>query len=441
MLIRVKQFLVEKKRSLAFRILFYFILAMIVFGLILGFNFANRLKPHFKNEVLPNIARYLEYVLQDIGEPPDIDRAGKLAAELPFEMRIEGPGVNWSSRANIRPISTFQLYQAPHPYRQFKIGSRRHGHYVLTERGGYQYLFVVDNQFHERFRYRQSILFLLLGGTLVILYFFIRRLLRPVGIMSNQVSRIGAGEFDQQLEVKGNDDLSKLANGINNMSVRIKSMLDAKAALLLAISHELRSPITRMRVNIELLENSSTRFTLIDDIKEMEQLISNLLESERLSTHRSELNRITCDIADIIEEVISRHFPDLEIQSSLSPTEGLVDPFRIQLLIKNLLDNAKRYATEETRPVRVSLIQQRDQAIINISDSGPGINAEDLEHITEPFYRSDTARQRRTGGYGLGLYLCKLIVEAHSGELDIKSEIGKGTSITITLPLPHSAAV
>ena len=101
--------------------------------------------------------------------------------------------------------------------------------------------------------------------------------------------------------VSGEDELAHLATGINDMSAQIKSMLDSKAGLLLAISHELRSPLTRMRVNLELLGKSDTQRSLIDDIREIEHLLSSILESEKLNTAHASLNRTSCDLAQVIE--------------------------------------------------------------------------------------------------------------------------------------------
>jgi len=435
MLNNLRQYLRIKRASLIFRLLFYFILSMIIVASILSINFTSRIKPHFKNDLLPNLARYIEYVVDDIGLPPDLDKARLLAFDLPFEIRIEGPDTNWSSQSEIQSINHFELEQAPHPYQKYYIG-HEHGEFVLmVEKQTYRYLFVVDSSFKSGSKKRHWILFISLGGTLFVLYIFIRRMFRPIATISQQVRNIGAGKLDTPIEIHGEDELAQLAQGINDMALQIKTMLESKASLLLAISHELRSPMTRMRVNLELLERSETRDTLIDDVREMEHLVTNILESERLNTSHAPLNRCELNLAKTIEEVIKEYFPGENIYKDLSPVIATFDEVRIKLLIKNLLDNACSYSEEGETPVVIKLEQEADFLSLQISDSGSGISDADLRHITEPFYRVDAARQRSTGGYGLGLYLCKLIVEAHEGQINFESSLGEGTTVNVRLPV------
>ncbi|MFA9420567.1 MAG: ATP-binding protein [Gammaproteobacteria bacterium] len=430
-----RDYLRVKRQSLVFRLLFYFVVSMVIVAMILAFNFTSRIKPHLKNDLLPNLARYIEYVVDDIGSPPDLMKASSLARSLPFELRIEGPEVKWSSQSTIVEINTYKLEQAPGPYQRYYIGSRHNEYFVRLDKGGFSYLFLVDSDFRSGTRKRHWILFLLLGGTLFLLYLLIRRMFRPIAMISQQVGKIGAGELDKPIEIRGDDELAQLARGINEMSAQIKSMLESKAALLLAISHELRSPITRMRVNLELLDDSDVRNSLIEDTREMEHLVSNILESERLNTNYAPLNRSQMDLAETIEDVIKEFFPMENISQELTPAAVFFDKVRMRLLIKNLLDNACRYSGNENTAVEIKLGCQSDSLVLQVSDQGPGIDKEDLQHITEPFYRADAARQRSTGGYGLGLYLCRLIVEAHAGSIEIQSSPGNGTRVIVRLPL------
>lgn len=431
---KFRDYLRLKRQSLVFRLLFYFVLSMVVVAFILAFNFSSRIKPHLKNDLLPNLARYIEYVVDDIGSPPNLMKASSLTRSLPFELRIEGPEVEWSSQSTMMAINTYKLEQAPGPYQRYYIGSRHNEYFVRLNKGGFSYLFLVDSDFRSGTRKRHWFFFSLLGGTLFILYLLIRRMFRPIALISRQVGKIGAGELDKPIEVRGDDELAQLARGINEMSAQIKSMLESKAALLLAISHELRSPITRMRVNLELLDASDIRNSLIEDTREMEHLVSNILESERLSTNYAPLNQSQIDLAETIEDVVKEFFPMENIEQELTPVSVFFDRVRMRLLIKNLLDNACRYSADKKTVVEVKLERRSDSLVLQVSDQGPGIDEEDLQHITEPFYRADSARQRSTGGYGLGLYLCKLIVEAHAGSIEIQSSPGNGTRVIVRFP-------
>jgi signal transduction histidine kinase len=431
-----------KWQSLIFRLLFYFVLSMVAIAIVMATSFTNRIKPHFRNEILPNVEQYIEYLIRDIGIPPDLIVAQQLANDLPFELRIEGPMVNWSSSFELKSIDQHEFRPAPPPYDDVYTGHRHEKHrrssFLLIEKKEYRYLFAMDNSFREGSERRHWVLFLVLGGILIFLYLAIRRMFRPVQTMSHHVELIGTGDLEHKLEVGGRGELAQLASGINSMSAQIKSMLDSKSGLLLAISHELRSPLTRMRVNLELLDQSEVQQQLIEDIHEMESLVTTILESERLNNKHSVLSLSYCDVSDLIAEVVDVHPWRKRIKTDLLSVKLQVDPLRIKLLLKNLLDNACQYSDEVTDEIEIGLNLTDSKVIIHVQDHGQGIDVEEIPRLTEAFYRPDSSRQRHTGGYGLGLYLCKLIVSAHNGQIVIESEPGKGTRVTVEIPLDNS---
>ncbi len=423
-----------KWQSLVFRLLFYFLLSMLAIGLILAASFAYRFQPHFRSDILPNVERYIEYIIADIGSPPDLETAANLAASLPFEIRVEGPGVNWSSTPRLRPVVSYRLRPAPPPYEGVFIGHYRRDELLLVERAGYRYLFTLDERFNRGSRQRFWVLFVILGSALFLLYLAIRRLFRPITAISEQVDKIGDGDLAQKLDETSSRELAMLAGGINRMSERIRSMLDSKSGLLLAISHELRSPLTRMRVNLELLEPGDTQRQLIEDLREMETLVGAILESERLNDRHAPLNKSPCVLQELVESVITTHACGDRIRADLEPVEAEVDSLRLRLLLKNLLDNACRYSQPEDGPIDVVLRARAAVFEIVVVDAGIGIEAGEIPRLTEAFYRPDSARQRDTGGYGLGLYLCRLIAAAHGGEMHIESKPGQGTKVTVSIP-------
>ena len=277
-----------------------------------------------------------------------------------------------------------------------------------------------------------------MGLIFFLLYLAIRRMFRPIEAMSQQLRRIGEGDLEQDIDVAGNSELAQLAAGINHMAARIESMLEGKSALLLAISHELRSPITRMRVNLELLDESDVRQKMIDDLRAMEDLMATILESEKLNSGHAPLNLETCNLRALINEVINSHACATRIESSLEPIVAEIDSMRFKLLAKNLIDNGCQYSGEADGVIEVRLRGEAERFIFEVRDHGPGIDAEQVSRLTEAFYRPDSARTRESGGYGLGLYLCQLIVTAHGGLLDIESEPGTGTRVIVRLPLDNS---
>jgi len=432
------EFLARRWHSLVFRLLLYFSLAILALALVLAFSFSQRLRPHVQQQILPNVERYLDYLVSDIGNPPDLAIARDLAANLPFEVRIEGQGIEWASSAGIGPIGSYRFKAAPTPYESIYYGHSRRQELVMIERNGLRYLFVVEDGFRRGSERRHWLLFMGLGVILLLLYLGIRRLFRPIAALSEQVRKIGEGDLEQSLDMVNKGELGMLVEGVNRMSSQIRLMLENKSGLLLAISHELRSPLTRMRVNLELLDDSDVRSQLIADSREMENLLGAILESEKLSSGHAPLTRVRVDLAQLVGAVVDVHPGRERIRCELSAVQLEIDELRIKLLIKNLLDNALQYSEPAGQAVQVLLHSSPAAAILEVVDQGIGIAADELPRLGEAFYRPDSARQRNTGGYGLGLYLCRLICAAHGGELCIESVPGRGTRVIVSLPMDNS---
>jgi len=237
--------------------------------------------------------------------------------------------------------------------------------------------------------------------------------------------------------VRGNDELGRLAGQINTMAGELRHMLDAKRALLLSISHELRSPLTRARLNAELVDDGPSRDALLRDLGEMRELISDLLESERLAAGHAALQREPVDLAALIEIAVHEQVPvdvalDLDLDADLGTVE--VDPARWRLLVRNLVGNALRHGHP---PLEVRLCRAADGLVFTVRDHGPGVPSEALAQLGEAFYRPDAARGRSSGGVGLGLYLCRLVAQAHGGRLSARSA-APGLEVTVRIPVPEA---
>jgi signal transduction histidine kinase len=176
----------------------------------------------------------------------------------------------------------------------------------------------------------------------------------------------------------------------------------------------------------------------MQDVGEMERLIADLLESERLNTRHSKLQLAEVDLAELASGVVHSDLPGQAGRITFQQPTGAVrvqaDSTRLRLLIKNLLENALRYTPPDGSPVELSVAATGDAVEIRVRDHGRGMSPQELSRATEPFYRADPARSRVTGGLGLGLYLCRRIAEAHGGSLKISSEMGCGTQVVVRLP-------
>jgi signal transduction histidine kinase len=428
----------KKRHSLSGKLILLFIVMAFVFVMLVSGGIRHAFQGHFKDNIQPHITQYLEYVNADIGTPPDRTRAQELADRLNLEIQIIDKQGHWSSSGRLSMIDDLEIE------RGFQVNGKQYfhaedgqQHYLMARDRETTLLFNVPNMGDQRKGFKGWYPIIILLFLLLLLYFATRRLFAPLDTIKDGVQKFGAGNMDHRIHIRRKDELGELANSFNAMANDIQQMLDAKRQLLLAISHELRSPLTRMRVAVELLDDDDKKVQIVQDINEMESLIEELMETERLSSRHTKLNKARNDLVELVNEVVAANFDDAGITTDLpeTPVQLDVDAARIKLLLKNLLDNAVRHTPETSEAPEIQLTVDKQKIIITVTDHGNGIEAMHLPHLMEPFYRVDSSRQRETGGYGLGLYLCRMIIEAHDGELQIESETGKGTQVTVKLPL------
>ena len=215
------------------------------------------------------------------------------------------------------------------------------------------------------------------------------------------------------------------------------ALIATKEHLLRDVSHELRSPLTRMKVALEFVKESKTRDLVRSDIQEMEEMITHILDAARMHHDHSRLNLRKIDLAKVIDYVAAlyrQQRPGVAFSSASPSVLCMADSEQITIVLKNILDNAIKYSPKDSKPVRISTYIKDEWAVVEVEDSGTGITPDALRYIWEPFYRADKSRSKDTGGYGLGLSLCKTIIEAHGGAIDIRSIYGKGTTVSFTLP-------
>ena len=433
----MKKILNKIRRSLTLRMMLLFLITALAISFILHLTLGLALKSQFETNLMPHILQYQHYIRKEIGTPPNISRAAGIAKRIPVDIYIHGPVINWASTG--APFDPREIEFKQHGKRRFQHGEWN-GRVFLRSQSGADTVYLsfkrrAGQGGPGRLIFMLAILTVL--GVLFLSYLGMRRLFKPVGTIQQGVRRIGSGELQHRIAVDRNDELGELANSINTMADDIEGMLNAKRELLLAISHELRSPLTRSRVSAELLDDPAARDRINKDIDEMEQLISELLESERLNSRHASLNLVPVNPNDAIMDVLRNNFSTLDIAINLQAdnTAIMLDESRLRLLVRNLLSNATRHNCKEHGQVEIMTKTEKNEINIIVSDHGEGIAEEHLPHLTEPFYRADPSRQRKTGGYGLGLYLCRMIAEAHGGSLKINSEPNIGTTVTCCMSM------
>ncbi|MBQ0958490.1 HAMP domain-containing protein [Ideonella sp. 4Y11] len=403
--------------SIKWRILVVFGLLGLAVSAMFAFGAQRAFAVGWRDAARPLLTDYLAHLAQDVtggGDTPDLARAQALVERLPLTLRIDGPRLQWNSH----PAA---VKEPERGLAQLLSATTADGH-VLH--------FGLDSGAIERRpRFFVGVLLALLGAV-SLAWWTLRRLLRPLDDIGAGAQRFGQGDFSQPIPVRhahAPDELGTLAQTINTMGQDIHRMLEAKRALLLAISHELRSPLTRARLNAELLpeegEAGAQRAALLRDLQEMASLITDLLESERLASRHAALQREPTDLPTlaqgVLQELSQRHAAAAQVRmdSQGDLDRVAVDPSRLRLLLRNLLDNALRHAGDAPLPPELLLRRDGNTIHIAVRDHGAGVDDAHLQRLSEPFYRPDSARTRTAGGVGLGLTLCRLVAEAHGGRL------------------------
>lgn len=281
-------------------------------------------------------------------------------------------------------------------------------------------------------------------------YPIIRRLTLRLEALQRGVERWGAGDLSARLNADGHDEVAFLAARFNHAAERIETLMNSHKALLANASHELRSPLARIRMSLELLGTdvaSPHRIEISRSIHELDQLIDEILLASRLDARRSSTEPFEAlDLTGLAAEECARVHAELSAELKTGPHldatgHSLVvqgSPRLLRRLIRNLLENARRYSTGEVSLV-LSQVGTGSEAlaVITINDRGPGVPPAQRERIFEPFYRLPGASERE-GGVGLGLALVKSICERHGGSVRCEARAGGGASFVVTLPMGNA---
>ena len=415
------------KRSLGMRLVLLFLLLALATTATFLAGMQRALSGGWIGVVRPLVADYVDRLVAEMGSPPNVARAQGLVQRLPLSVRIEGPAVQFDSHPQRRAWHRGPERDADDEGRWLLQRQTADGHRITFGLG--------DRGWVNRPRtigwFTLAMLLLLTAAA----YGYVRHLFRPLDDIRSGAQRFGQGQFDTPIPVRRGDELGDLAEQVNTMAHDIRAMLEAQRGLLLAVSHELRSPLTRARLNAELVAPSDERDALLRDLGTMRDLINDLLESERLAAGHAALQRERCDLNALVRTLVAEQFPAATLRLELAPQlpTAELDPVRLRLALRNLIDNALRHgAATDTPPcLRTALAGGRLE--LSVRDFGPGVDDAHLAHLSEAFYRADAARQRSTGGVGLGLYLCRLVAQAHNGTLRIRNA-QPGLELTLSLP-------
>ncbi|HSV52223.1 MAG TPA: ATP-binding protein [Burkholderiaceae bacterium] len=265
-------------------------------------------------------------------------------------------------------------------------------------------------------------------------YPIVRRLTQRLENLRRGVERWGEGDLSARVPVTGTDEVAFLAQRFNHAAARVEALVKSHKSLLANASHELRSPLTRIRMGLELMgsqPSSAFRDEIARNIAELDQLIDEILLSSRLDAKEVDLGTVEAvDLVGLAAEECAR--ADAELQLPPDTGELVVQgvPRLLRRVVRNLLENARRYSDGD---VQVQVGLEGGRAVLRVRDRGPGVPADQHERIFEPFYRLPGASERH-GGVGLGLALVKSIAQRHGGTVHCEAREGGGACFVLALP-------
>lgn len=427
--------------KLFFTVLLTTILLKVIF--FIGVNLI--MKPHIENNVRKVFVGYADLLFEDVGNEFDSTKIREIADKsgMIVMYKDSATGCEWSSSPDAtyfpREFNRFYVIYEDERF-GFRVG-RVHSR-VYREGGEYLLVTNMKNAIVQLAWIQILMPFIGILVVAVLSLWLLRQILNPVKAFMVGADKFGEGDFTYRIAIDRHDEFGKLARSFNSMGKKLSNMVKEKEQLIRDISHEMKTPITRSTMALEFLPDSDFKERIACDLKELNKMITEILETERL---QSSYGGLTLDsgsleqlLLKIVEEYQFKTHAHITLLSNDHAPEIFFDKERIRLVLSNIICNALKYSGDNGEIV-VSTEYTDETVSVRVKDSGIGIEECELEKIFEPFYRVDRARSKETGGYGLGLHLCKKIIEAHKGTIRVQSTPGKGTEVCITIPREQSS--
>jgi signal transduction histidine kinase len=279
-----------------------------------------------------------------------------------------------------------------------------------------------------------------------------RRILAPVEALTAAARRMAAGDLSQRVDVTSGDEIGDLAGAFNAMADGLARLEELRRNMVTDVAHELRTPLTNIRGYLEglrdgvVLPDPQVIDSLHEEVMLLNRLVDDLQDLSLAEAGQLKLERQAVAVADLVNPAIGAFGSRLQdkgltlhvdLPEDLPPVD--VDSRRIGQVLRSLLDNGLTHSPPGGE-IRVAARASAGMVEVSVADTGCGIDAEDLPHVFERFYRADKSRSRATGGSGLGLAIARQLVEAHAGHIEVQSEVGRGTRIAFTLPVAGEPA-
>lgn len=334
------------------------------------------------------------------------------------------------------------------PRRRFRDGRRRrdgggrfrprHGHVawlgISVETGSGRWLNVATQppRFRPVWAWPAILSMVLMAiATTAIVILVIRRLTRPLRRLSDAAERLGRGETVAAIPKTGPLEIRQTTEAFNQMSERLSRFVQDRTRMLAAISHDLRTPITSLRLRAELIEDAEARDKILETLDDMQRMAEATLAFAREEAAREDTRVV--DLAALVDAVCA-DIAEIGEDVSFSGPDKLPCRCRsvaVKRALRNLIENAVAYGTR----ARIVLSRGAEEATVVVDDDGPGIPDGELEEVFQPFFRLEGSRARETGGVGLGLAIARSIIRGHGGDIVLQNREDGGLRATVTLPL------
>lgn len=280
-------------------------------------------------------------------------------------------------------------------------------------------------------------------------YIMSDKISKPLNKMAGKASALSLGQYKERLdEVSTTREINMLSGAINKLSDALEYKENLQKRLIQDVAHELRTPLTSIQGSMEAMMdgiwemNTERLSSCYEEIIRLKRMIGSIETLSRVENDNVIMNKETFDISNLISSILLNYESELYSKNmNANFTENSVyiygDKDKLTQVINNLLSNAIAYSKDGSS-IHISLEEEMDKVVIRMKDRGVGISKEDLPHVFERFYRVDKSRSRNTGGLGIGLSITKGIITAHEGNIEVNSELGKGTEFIIKLPINNS---
>jgi two-component system sensor histidine kinase CpxA len=332
-----------------------------------------------------------------------------------------------------------------HPFQFFRTGADTVAR--AADDGRYWYFYIVSGERPGAWFLTPDHLFMMLAAVLLC-YWLAMEVTKPVRALQKAVERFGHGDLRARVNSTRGDELGELARTFDHMAERTETLLTAERRLLLDISHELRSPLARLGVAVELARSGEDLESTLNRIQKesdrLNSLVGQLLQVTRAEGDPSSLRRNRIRLDDLLQQLVD----DAEIEAAArgcalayaqrQPVTVEGDPELLRRAVENVIRNAIRYSPREAA-IEVNLQQEHGKALVEVRDYGPGVPDDALPRLFDPFYRVETDRDRASGGIGLGLSIARRAIQLHKGVIRARNA-NPGLEVELELPVAEAAA-